>query len=100
MKNLLRLSLMFAVVLLVTGVALARAQESSARGRVTLEDIFAPSSGSPASIDTLLAGPADGCCTRHATICESICFCGIQSFICGDNSTGGCSSSCKCTKCI
>ena len=100
MKHLFKLSVLCAVVLFVSaGLGSAAGQASSAADNPAAAAIFAPASPQP--LDFLqLAGPADGCCTRHATICEGICSCGIEAFICGDNSTGGCSSSCKCTKCI
>lgn len=44
-------------------------------------------------------GPAEGCCARHATICETICPCGISGFSCQTTSTGGCSSACWCIRC-
>jgi hypothetical protein len=101
MKNLLRLSVIAMAILLATaGLASAGAQERSATDGVTLMDVFSPSSCSQASGISMLAGPGDGCCSRHATICEGLCSCGILSFTCADNGTGGCSSGCKCNKCI
>lgn len=46
------------------------------------------------------SGPADGCCTRRSEICDAMCSCGVDWFICDGNSTGGCSSGCKCNKCV
>lgn len=98
MKHLLKLSVLCAVVLFVSAGLGSAAGQASSVANSPAPDIFAPVSPQP--LDFLLAGPSDGCCARHLSICEGVCTCGIQSFICGDYSTGGCSSSCKCTKCI
>jgi hypothetical protein len=101
MKKLLRLSVVFIIALLaIASLASAGAQESSGADGATLMDIFVPANCPQASGITVLAGPADGCCSRHATICEGICTCGLTSFNCWENGTGGCSSTCKCVKCI
>lgn len=44
-----------------------------------------------------LAGPADGCCERHASFCEAQCTGRSYEFTCWTNSTGGCQSTCKCS---
>ena len=101
MKNLFRLSVVFIVALLaIASLASAGAQESSGTDGATLMDIFAPSNCSQASAIVVLAGPADGCCERHASFCDGQCLCGISSFTCADSAYGGCTSSCKCFKCV
>ena len=103
MKNLFRLSVVFVAILLAgAGLASAGARGSSSTEGAALADIFAAPCPQATGITgiTALAGPADGCCTRHADICDSVCACGILSFTCGENSTGGCSSACRCNKCV
>jgi len=60
-----------------------------------------PSAEGSCGIDSIFAqvGPGEGCCERHLDMCESICYCGIQRFTCGDNGHGGCSSTCNCKAC-
>ena len=93
-----RLFLVVAVALLsVAGVA--SAESGSLEGSPSAEipaDALALCSLSAAPS----SGPADGCCTRRSEICDATCTCGVDWFMCDGNSTGGCSSGCKCNKCV
>lgn len=89
------------LILAVAGIASAGgAQESSRAERVSLQDILAPAACSQSAGVQLFDGPADNCCGRRGTLCETSCSCGILEFNCGTTSTGGCLSTCKCLKCV
>ena len=50
-----------------------------------------------AGIVVASAGPADGCCERHASFCDALCTGRSYEFNCWANGTGGCQSTCKCS---
>lgn len=96
-----RAPLFFLLAVALLSVAGASAEPGGREGSSTagiLTDVLAPDSCSLSTGQSL--GPADGCCTRRSEICDATCTCGVDWFICDGNPTGGCSSGCKCNKCV